>query len=270
MKWDDEFGVIPENFDTHMGRYYSAFINSRTEYNAVAYNQFVASDEYKIFYPSAQIDMYIDNLLAETFLKMSDFISAANLRISNPTTTPNALMAGLLERFGFRSSVKQMTEENAGKMHVAIDYTPDADLNYQIASYFEKTAVVGSTYMVGDVEQDIVLEKGGIETYRWVAATEQAMHFRIRITRSRNSTAVEDTPESIVSLFLANFELFYWVGMDVEPERYFEINRDAPYAAEIITEYSLDDGDSWQSDPYISPYNMKFVPELDVSNVIFE
>ncbi len=270
MRWDSEQGILPENFETHMGRYNSAFINSRVEYNAIAYNQFVASDEYKVFYPCVQIDMYIDNVMAETFLKLAEFISTTNLHILNPTTTPNALIGGLLDKFGLRASVKQMTEENAGKMHVAIDYTPEAELNYQIASYFEKTAVVASTYMVGDIEQDIVLDKGGIETYRWVAATDKVMRFRLRIKESRNSTAVVDTPETIVSLFLKNFTEFYWVGMDVEPERYFEINRDAPYAAEIITEYSLDSGETWESDPYISPYNIKFVPELDVSNVTFE
>ncbi len=124
----------------------------------------------------------------------------------------------------------------------AIDYTPDSDLNFQIAQYMESDCVVGSTYMVGDIEQDIVLSEGGIETYRWVKATEQEILFRILIKQSRNSTAIVDTPETVVNLFLENFDSFYWVGMDIEPERYLEINRDALYASEIITEYSLDGG----------------------------
>lgn len=270
MKWDSELGVIPEDFDTHIGRYYSAFVDSRAEYNNIAYNTFLASDEYKVYYPAAQVDMYADNIMAETFLKMSEFIQSTNLKISNPTTTPNALIAGLRQNFGLRSSVKQMTEADSGKMHVAIDYTPDDDLNLQIAAYMESTCVVASTYMVGDIEQPIVLSEGGIETYRWVAATEQSMMFKVTLKVSRNSTAATDSPEVVQSKFLSNFDEFYWVGMDVEPEKYFEINRDAPYASDIITEYSIDDGESWETIPYESPYNIKFIPTLDVSNIIFK
>ncbi|GLT13916.1 hypothetical protein [Vibrio algivorus] len=269
MKWDSELGAIPEDFDTHMGRYYSAFINSSAEYNNIAYNTFLASDEYKVYYPAVQVDMYADNIMAETFLQMSEFIQTTNLKISNPTTTPNALIAGLRENFGLRSSVQEMTEENAGKMHVAIDYTPDDDLNLQIAAYMESTCVVASTYMVGDIEQSIVLSEGGIETYRWVAQTEQDMIFKITMKVSRNSTAATDTPEDVLSKFMANWNEFYWIGMDVEPEKYFEINRDAPYASEIITEYSLDDGTTWETSPYESPYNIKFIPTLDIANIIF-
>ncbi|MFV0448057.1 MAG: hypothetical protein ACK5MF_06300 [Vibrio sp.] len=270
MKWDSTSGATPEDFDTHIGRYYSAFINSRDEYKNIAFNTFVASDEYKVYYAAAQIDMYADTVMAETFLKMSEFIQTANLKIENPTTTPNALIAGLREKFGLRSSVKQMIEADSGKMHVAIDYTPSAQLNLKIAQYMESSCVVASTYMVGDIEQDIVLSEGGVETYRWVKATEQEILFRIRIRLSRNSTSIVDTPETVVRLFLENFDSYYWVGMDVEPERYLEINRDAPYASEIITEYTLDGGDTWQTDPYISPYNIKFTPSLNISNVTFE
>ncbi|WP_165312974.1 hypothetical protein [Vibrio ziniensis] len=270
MKWDSSSGVTPEDFDTHIGRYYSAFINSKTEYKNIAFNTFVASDEYKVYYAAAQVDMYADTIMAETFLKMSEFIQTTNLKIGNPTTTPNALIAGLREKFGLRSSVKQMIEADSGKMHVAIDYTPSAQLNLEIAQYMESSCVVASTYMVGDIEQDIVLSEGGIETYRWVVADEQDILFKVTIKTSRNSNVIIDTPETVVSTFLANFDSFYWVGMDVEPERYFEINRDAPYAAEIVTEYSFDDGVTWKTDPHISPYNTKFLPNLDVSNVNFE
>lgn len=269
MKWDSNKGVIPDDFDTQMRRYYSAFINSRAEYNAIAYNTFLASDEYKVYYPAVQVDLYAESIMAETFLQMSEFIQSTNLKISNPTTTPNALIAGLRENFGLRSSVQEMTEENAGKMHVAIDYTPDDDLNYQIAAYMESTCVVASTYMIGDIEQAIVLSEGGIETYRWVAQTEQDMIFKLTLKVSRNSTATTDTPESVRSKFLENWNEFYWIGMDVEPETYFQINRDAPYASEIKTEYSIDDATTWKASPYESLYNIKFIPLLDVVNIIF-
>ncbi|KCV74137.1 hypothetical protein Y011_25085 [Vibrio parahaemolyticus VP49] len=109
----------------------------------------------------------------------------------------------------------KMTEENSGKMHVAIDYTPSANINYQIASYMEKTAVVSSTYMVGDIEQDIVLTKGGVETYRWTAKEEKPILWKLTLTKSRNTNAVVDNQDDIVSKFLANFDAFFgseWIS----------------------------------------------------------
>ncbi len=61
---------------------------------------------------------------------------------------------------------------------------------------------------------------------------------------------------------------FFWIGMDIEPEKYFEINRDALYASNIKAEYSLDDGTSWSESIYKTPYNVKFIPDLSVENVI--
>lgn len=267
MIWDSSTGLTPDNFDTIIEAYFQAFKESDSKFSSLAFNTFVASDEYKVFYASAQIDMTIENVIASLFVKMSEFIQNSNLKITNPTTTPNALIAGLEENFGFKSSVMQMIEENAGKMHVAIDYEPTAELNYQIASYMEKTAVVASTYMVGDIEQDIVLTKGGIETYRWTEKTESPILFRLTMIKSRNSNAVVDNQDEIVSKFLANFDEFFWIGMDVEPEKYFEIVRDAPYASDIVTEYSFDDGETWSSVPYKTQYNVKFIPSLPVENV---
>ncbi|EOX3952373.1 hypothetical protein ACNK2K_000318 [Vibrio alginolyticus] len=268
MIWDSSTGLTPDDFDTIIEAYFEAFKESDDQFSGLAFNTFVASDEYKVFYASAQIDMTIETIIASLFVKMSEFIQNSNLKINNPTTTPNALIAGLEENFGFKSSIMQMTEENSGKMHVAIDYTPSADINYQIASYMEKTAVVASTYMVGDIEQDIVLTKGGVETYRWTAKTEQPILWKLTLTKSRNTNAVVDNQDDIVSKFLANFDAFFWIGMDIEPEKYFEINRDALYASNIKAEYSLDDGTSWSEAIYKTPYDVKFIPDLSVENVI--
>ncbi|CAI2318471.1 hypothetical protein [Vibrio parahaemolyticus] len=268
MIWDSSTGLTPDDFDTIIEAYFEAFKESDDKFSGLAFNTFVASDEYKVFYASAQIDMTIETIIASLFVKMSEFIQNSNLKINNPTTTPNALIAGLEENFGFKSSIMQMTEENSGKMHVAIDYTPSANINYQIASYMEKTAVVASTYMVGDIEQDIVLTKGGVETYRWTAKEEKPILWKLTLTKSRNTNAVVDNQDDIVSKFLANFDAFFWIGMDIEPEKYFEINRDALYASNIKAEYSLDDGTSWSEGIYKTPYNVKFIPNLPVENVI--
>ncbi|UPR37609.1 hypothetical protein H9K57_08340 [Vibrio parahaemolyticus] len=100
----------------------------------------------KFFYSAAQIDMYADSVFAETFLRLSEYIEKVNLKIANPTTVPNAVIRGFWDEFGIRANIKPMTEEDRGKLHIALDYTtnPDlvvgADLEYEIGSWLEKNS----------------------------------------------------------------------------------------------------------------------------------
>lgn len=270
MKWDSSLGPIPDNFDTIMLLYYESFKNSKPEFSHVTYTKFTASREYELFYPSVQIDMQIEALISEIYTKTTEFIAEKNLAIQNPTTTRNAIASALEREFGLKASVKEMIEEDSGKIHLAIDYTPEPALNLQIASYLEAKGVVASAYMVGDIEQPIVLTSGGVATYRWVTADEGEIKFKMTITESRVSTAPTDSVDEVVAKFTANWNAIYKIGQDIEPEVYFEIVRDAPYASNILTEYSTDGGTSWSSAPLVVAYDKKFNMTLKSSDVIIE
>ncbi|MCG9699649.1 hypothetical protein L1D19_05820 [Vibrio natriegens] len=276
MIWDSETGVVPESFDAHINRYYENFKLSDSKFTNLAFNTFVASDEYKIFYSAAQIDMYADSVFAETFLRLSEYIEKVNLKIANPTTVPNAVIRGFWDEFGIRANIKPMTEEDRGKLHIALDYTtnPDlvvgADLEYEIGSWLEKTRVVAGVVTIGDVEQIIVIEDSIPETYRWTLAKETPIKFKTTIIQSRTTSAITETLDTIAEKFNANFADRYWVGRDLEPERYLEINTDCEYAADIITSYSLDDGDTWLTEPYQSTYDVKFVGELAAGDITIQ
>ncbi|KCV74138.1 hypothetical protein Y011_25090 [Vibrio parahaemolyticus VP49] len=100
MIWDSSTGLTPDDFDTIIEAYFEAFKESDDQFSGLAFNTFVASDEYKVFYASAQIDMTIETIIASLFVKMSEFIQNSNLKINNPTTTPNASLPGLKKTLG--------------------------------------------------------------------------------------------------------------------------------------------------------------------------
>lgn len=268
MSWDKStsIGWTPDTVESNISGYYSAFKSNG--YPNLSYSQFAETREFENAYMCAQVDSSISAAFGEIMERVSVFIRDTNEKISNPTTTPNSIIKGIYDEFGYRSSIKEMTEAEAGKVHLAIDYTSTAAEDFLIGRFLEKTAIVASAYMIGDIEQIIVLSEGGIETYRWTENKDIDITWRITITISRNSTAAIDPPEAVKTKFLKNFSGFYWLGMDIEPERYFEINRDAPYASNIRTEWSLD-GQTWSDSIIVSEYNSKYIPELVTENITF-
>jgi hypothetical protein len=268
MGWDKSspIGWTPEPVEMGINGYYSAFKSNG--YPNLSYSQFAETREFENSYMCAQIDASISASFGEIMERVSVFIRDTNEKISNPTTTPNSIIKGIFDNFGYRCSVKEMTLADAGKAHIAIDYTATPEEDLLIGRFFEKSSIVASTYTVGNIEQVIVLENGGIETYRWTTNNDINLMYRTSITISRNSTAALDPPETVQKKFLGNWNLFYWIGMDVESEKYLEINRDCPYASNIKTEWSLD-GVSWSDEVIISEYNNKYIPELKIENIKF-
>ncbi|MGD1335029.1 hypothetical protein ACP6H1_21680 [Vibrio harveyi] len=273
MRWDSETGVTPESFDALINRYYENFKQSDSKFTNLAYNSFVASDEYKVFYSAAQVDMYADAVFAETFMRLEDYIKSINLKIENPTTIPSAIIKGFWDDFGIKANIKPMIKEDRGLVHIALDYStnpdlvPDAELEYRIGKWLEKSRIVAGVVTIGDIEQIIVIEDGIPETYRWKEAEEKEIMFKTRIILSKKSSQTIEDSGIIAEKFNSNFERLYWVGRNIEPETYLETQVDCPYAADIITEYSIDGGTTWLSEPYEAEYYVKFVGKLEASNV---
>ncbi|UKA23394.1 hypothetical protein IHC92_20800 [Photobacterium damselae subsp. damselae] len=265
MAWTTN-GYVPDDFNTVMDHYYKAFI-SQEGYETLTRSRFDASAEYTVFYASAQIDMSIQSMFAQTFEKVIDYLTKINLKIQQPATIPDAISESFMRNLGLDAKCKPMTLENRGKSHIAIDYEPNADANYSIAELLKKHIVDGIV-TVGDITQKVTFSNGTEGSFSWTRATIQKTLFRITIQKSRNSTYAVDTAERIIKKFNDNYERLYSMGLDIEPERYFEVERDAPYASDILTEYSFDGGSSWHSTPFKSEFNIKCVQELKPQNII--
>lgn len=263
MGWTTD-GYVPDDFSTIMSRYFNAFKN---EYEPnLTEVRFKGSREYELFYSSAQVDMQIQTIFADSMEKVSDWILSINLKIQQPSTVPTAIVKAIKDNFGFNASVKPMIEADAGKLHIAIDYTPTTNLNTQIAQVLATQAVAGGIVTIGDIS--VPVSVGGQQfDYKWTAATEANIKFKLTITVSRSAATYIESEANIKERFLKNFNDLYQLGYDIEPESYFEIVRDAQYASNILCEYSLNDGSTWASSPLKSLFNTKYVPELDTGDV---
>lgn len=256
-------GYVADDFNTIMNNYYVAFT---AEYGQVTMTRFRASREYEIFYASAQVDMQYQAIFSEIFNKITDWMNEVNFKINSPSTTNPAIRKAFLDRFGIKVGIKPMIESESGMMHLALDYTPEDNLNNQIANYMANEAVAGGIVTEGDIV--VYVPIGGQSfPYKWVQAVEKTVKFKVKVTVSRTSSDYLESEADIRDRFLANYEELYEIGYDIEPESYFEINRDARYASEILTQYSFDDGETWFSLPYASEYSDKFVPELNTQDI---
>lgn len=263
MPWTDK-GFQVEDFDTIMQRYYNAFI-AQEGYSDITFERFVASKEYEQYYASAQIDMSLQLALAESFNQIQTFVNSIGFIIGNPETTANAIVKGLGE-LGYDASLKPMTAADAGNIYLAIDYSQDDKADQEIAEYL-KGAVVGGVITNGAISHDVTLANGQQWTYNWDKMTVTAIKFRTIVTVSRNNIYPVESEGEIAEKFNENYSKLYRAGLDIEPEKYLEISRDLPYAAVVLTEYSLDDGVTWVSDVLESNYKAKYSYEMIADDV---
>lgn len=265
MAWSTS-GYTPDDFNDVMNGYYHAFI-AQDGFETLSRVRFDASAEYTVFYASAQIDMSIQAMFAQTFDKVIEYLAKINLRIQQPATVPDAIAASFMRNLGLDAKCQPMTLENRGKSHIAIDYEPSVSINQKIGELLKKHIIDG-VVTVGDISQNVTFSNGSQGVFKWYRATRKATLIKITIIKSRNSTYALDTAERIIHKFNDNFAKLYRMGLDLEPERYFEVERDAPYAAEVLTEYSFDAGKTWSSVVYKSDFNIKCVPELKQQNIV--
>lgn len=262
MGWSTN-GYVADDFSTIINSYYTAF---NSEYGAVTEARFQASREYEVFYSSAQIDMQYQAIFSEVFNKVALWMKEVNFKINSPSTTPIAIQQKFLSKFGLNIGIKPMIEAEKGLAHIAVDYTPSPALNEQIASFLANECISGGIVTMGDIVVPVSI--GGQQfDYKWVKAVEKAVKFKVTITISRGAAEYIESATDIRDRFLDNYKSLYRIGHDIEPESYYEINRDAKYASEILTQYSLDDGSTWLTLPHKSLYSDKFVPELDTGDI---
>lgn len=262
MGWNTD-GYTADDFSAIIGRYYEAFTS---EYGEVSESRFKGSREYEVFYSSAQVDMQYQAILSETFNKVALWMQEVNFKINAPSTVNSAIRQKFLDKFGLKIGIKPMIETDRGLAHIAIDYTPSEALNNQIAKLLESECIAGGIVTVGNISVPVSVGGQSFD-FKWVKAVEKAVRFRITITVSRAAINYLESEVEIRDRFLANYAALYEIGFDIEPESYYEINRDAKYASDILTEFSLDDGASWKTIPHESLYSDKFAPELEAQDI---
>ena len=223
---------------------------------------FVGSNHYKFFYAIAQRVNLNEIKTSEIFLYLQQYIRITNIRISRPATTA----PGIIEQLalaGYLASAKPPAD--AGKINIAVDVdeTADdyADMKLEICNILKNSTVLGNpTY--GSESETIVISNGQAFDYKYHLPNRMATLLRLTVTLSENNQVVIGSPDDTKLKLLANVNARYHLGLNFEPQKYFAIS-DAPWASQVLLEYSLDDGANWETEVYDADFDDLFDINLE-------
>lgn len=261
MGFSSEAGYVPSSVEDIMLELMNG-VNTQfgTSYTS---ETFVGTGFYKYFYSLAQRVSTNEIKASEVFLKLQDYFDYTNEQIVHPKITPIGLIEALAEA-GYIASVKPMIEADAGKKHVCVD-VDETDAEYATTKLaicnLIKDYTAGGIVTVGTETEDLTLTNGQLFTFSYNLPTRIDVMLKLTITVSRNNQSVIADPEDTKMTLLENIAAEYRLGRDFEPERYFTI-ADAPWASDILLEYSVNSGVDYSSAVYSADYNELFTISL--------
>lgn len=267
MPFSKENNYTPETFDDVMTRLREG-VNAKfgTSYTQTS---FVGTGWYKFFYPLVQQILETENLFAQTYAKLQDYIRQSNEKIAQPKTPREGLIE-VFKQNGYTASLKPQTVSNGGTLYLCVDLNPnDADFNSHAQKVWDllKTYTVAGLYYNGTHRGTSRLSNGQDFTFAFDTPTRTPIYLKLQVQLSQNSTIVADKESVIKEKLLANLDQFYHLGNNFEPARYFTVSRDAPYAAAVALSYSTDD-ETYSTAVYQAEYTDLFV--FDVSRISVE
>lgn len=129
--------------------------------------------------------------------------------------------------------------------------------------------IVGGVVSVGLESETIVLSNGQSFDFAFNLPNKLHILLRLTLTLSENNQLVigdpDDTKQKLLNQILGRYRL----GRNFEPQKYFTVE-DAPWCSQVLLEYSLDEGATWESDVYDSPYDDLFVFGLEDITLVEE
>lgn len=216
---------------------------------------FVGTKWYQFVYSVAQRMQQNETKASEIFQKLQQYISLTNDRIQRPSVS----YPGLIESFeskGYRVSVKAQTEAEAGFISIAVDIsetlpdgvTPNPDFEdekLEVATLIKDFVAAGMIYL-GDQVVNIVLPNGQPFDFKFFLPNKTPILLRLTADISDNNLIAVPDDETLRIQLFNQISARYRMGLDFEPQRYFNTT-DAFWASDILLEYSLDAGTTWQS-----------------------
>lgn len=262
MSYSQENGYVPLAIDTLLSNFMDG-INDQfnTEYT---WETFQGTNHYKYFYALAQELHKNEVKTSEIFLKLTQYFLIINARISRPVVTAPGIYEKMLGQ-GYLVSQKPMVEADAGKIHICVDVDETADDYAETkVDICQKLSgvIVGGVVSIGDQEETIVLSNGQSFDYKYALPDRIPTILRLTITTSENNMVLIGDPSETKLKLLANIVSRYRLGLNFEPQKYFSLS-DAPWASEILLEWSVDDGDNWSSDVFDADFDELLTIELE-------
>jgi hypothetical protein len=262
MSFSEENGYTPNSIETLMDLI-RVEINStfQTSYTS---ETFTGTGWYKYFYILIQKLQENEIKTSEIFLKLQEYFRITNESIARPVVTNPGLIE-IFQRNGFIASVKKMIEADAGKIHICVD-VDDEDPEYpatklQICNLIKDSTVAGAVSQGTEVEA-LTLSNGQSFDFKFNLPNRIEVLLRLTVTLSENNQVVVGEPDEVKLKLLANIFSRYRLGKNFEPQKYFSVI-DAPWASQVLLEWSINDGANWYNTIYNSEYDDLFDVKLE-------
>lgn len=131
---------------------------------------------------------------------------------------------------------------------------PDFDAVREEICELIKDSVPAGIVTQGDQVQSITLSNDQSFDFKFNLPTRITTLLRLTITVSDNNQYAILSDSDVAELLLENLTARYRLGLDFEPQRYFSI-LDAPWAASVLLEWSINDGADYYSTVNDLEYN---------------
>lgn len=238
-----------------------------TDYSEVS---FVGSNWYRFAYVVAQRMQSNEVKTSEIFQKLQQYIALTNERIQRPSVS----FPGLLDAFAandYVASIKEIDDTDAGKMFICVDVDDGApdydDVKLEIGGLI-KDFVAAGTVTEGSEEQPITLSNGQEFTFKFALPNRIPVLLRVTIAVSENNLLLVPDDETIRQEIFDRINELYRLGLNFEPQRYYNLGH-AAYAASVLFEWSDDDGSNWHDEVYDANFDDLYTFNLEDIAIIF-
>lgn len=254
MSFSSENGYIPLSVETIMSdireRVNTQFGVSYTE------ETFAGTGFYQYFYPMVQRVQENEIKTSEIVQKIQEYFDVTNEIIQRPNTTPPGMYDYFLDA-GWKISVKPIESGEEGEARICVD-VDDSDPEYdeKKAEICEllKDCLAAGVVSVGTESEFVVIQNAQSFEFSFNLPDRIPTLLRVTLPLSDNNQFVIQSPEWIKEKILENIAAKYSLGLDFQPQRYLSLV-DVPWAASILFEYSIDDGENWETGIYESEYD---------------
>jgi hypothetical protein len=262
MSYSSEAGYIPISIEQMMTVVKD---NVNTQF-ATTYTDetFLGTNFYKYFYSLIQRLQENEIKCSEIFLRLQEYFNITNQTIQRPNTTHPGIQ-DYFKAAGFLISTKPPEDLDAGKVYICVD-TDSSDPDYLTVvkpqlCRLVRDCVVAGVVSQGTESETITLSNGQSFDFKYNLPNEIPILLRLTTTLSENNEFTILSPDDQKQLLFDNIEAKYRLGKNFEPQRYFSVV-DAPWASDVLLEYSTDNGATWDSVVYDANYDDLFTFDL--------
>lgn len=230
---------------------------------------FIGTNFYKYFYAVIQRLQQNEIKTAEIFLRMQEYFAITNESIERPITTHPGIV-DYFRKAGFEASTKKPIDADAGKLFICVNTDEDADDYAEIKTVIcnlVKDCCVGGVISQGSESEAVTLPNLQSFDFKFNLPDRQPILLRLTLTLSDNNEFTIDSDAVVAQKLFDNITARYRMGLSFEPQRYFSVV-DAPWAAEVLLEYSQDDGSSYTNNVFDAAYDDLFTFEIGDIEII--